>query len=165
MKVDLKVIKEIEAINYFEKCGFKETLKLQHEYRMLKDLNRIDDKGIIYNWNNTCLEAMNEIRTYFYDNFHDIYTNEWNILAKEIRDDIMPHITEIVSLRYSSTPFANREELLVSIKSNIMEILLANSVKEYYKSEFYEDLFSIYKSGHIPCGWIGSRLYGKFKIY
>lgn len=165
MNVDMKIVKEIERINFFEKCGHREKLLLNHSYRMIRSLDTIDDESLIYSWANTCQRSMNDIHSYLDKNFENVCDYEWNPLAKEIREEIMPSIDEKISLKISNTSFADREYLLISIKGNIMDIIMTSSMKEYYKSDFYEDLFSIYKAGHIACGWIGSQYYGKFKIY
>lgn len=165
MNVDMKIVKEIERINFFEKCGHREKLLLNHSYRMIRSLDSIDDESLIYSWANTCQRSMNDIHSYLDKNFENVCDYEWNPLAKEIREEIMPSIDEKISLKISNTSFADREYLLISIKGNIMDIIMTSSMKEYYKSDFYEDLFSIYKAGHIACGWIGSQYYGKFKIY
>lgn len=165
MNVDMKIVKEIERINLFEKCGHREKLLLNHSYRMIRSLDTIDDKSLIYSWANTCQRSMNDISSYLQHNYEDVLNHEWNPLAKEIREEIMPNIAEKISLKVSNTCFADREYLLISIKGNIMDIIMTSSMKEYYKSDFFEDMLSIYKAGHIPCGWIGSQYYGKFKIY
>lgn len=167
MKINMDIVKQIENINFFERCGYndRKSLQLNHGFRMIKSLDGIDDKYIRYGWDNVCLEAMNDIRSYLYDNNHDLYNHEWNPLVIEIKQDIMPHISEIISIKCLDTCFANRELLITRIKSDMIDIIVSGSMKEYYKSEFFEDMFSIYKSGHIPCGWIGSKIYGKFKIF
>ncbi len=165
MNVDMKIVKEIERINFFEKCGHREKLLLNHSYRMIRSLDTIDDESLRYSWANTCQRSMNDIHSYLDKNFENVCDYEWNPLAKEIREEIMPSIDEKISLKISNTSFADREQLIICIKADIMSIIMASSMKEYYKSDFYEDMFSLYKAGHIPCGWIGSQYYGKFKIY
>ncbi len=165
MNVDMKIVKEIERINFFEKCGHREKLLLNHSYRMIRSLDTIDDESLRYSWANTCQRATNDISIYLHHNYEDIINHEWNPLAKEIREEIMPSIDEKISLKISNTSFVDREQLIICIKADIMSIIMASSMKEYYKSDFYEDMFSLYKAGHIPCGWIGSQYYGKFKIY
>ena len=165
MNVDMKIVKEIEKINFFEKCGHREKLLLNHSYRMIRSLDTIDDESLIYSWANTCQRSMNDISSYLHDNYEDIVNHEWNPLVDDIDRDIMPNINDEIYSKCSGTNFGDRDELVRSIVHNIKQIIMASSMKEYYKSDFFEDLFTIYKAGHIACGWIGSQYYGKFKVY
>ncbi len=165
MNVDMKIVKEIERINFFEKCGHREKLLLNHSYRMIRSLDTIDDESLIYSWDNTCQRSMNDISSYLQDNYEDILNHEWNPLVDDIDRDIMPNINDEIYSKCSGTNFGDRDELVRSIVHNIKQIIMASSMKEYYKSDFFEDLFTIYKAGHIACGWIGSQYYGKFKVY
>lgn len=167
MKIDMDIAKQIENINFFERCGFndRENLSLNHSFSIIKSTDSIDDKSIRYDWDNVCQDAMNDITSYLHHNYCDVLNHEWNPLVKEIRENIMPPISEIISAKCTTTSFSDREELINSIKANIMDIIIAASMKDYYKSDFYEDMLKIYESGHIACGWTGSRSYGKFKIY
>ena len=165
MNVDMKIIKEIESINFFENCGHRDKILLNHGCRIIRSLDSIDDDSIRYSWDNVCQRAMNDISSYLQDNYEDVLNHEWNPLVDDIDRDIMPYINDEIYSKCSGTNFGDRDELVRSIVHNIKQIIMANSMKEYYKSDFYEDLFSIYKAGHIACGWIGSQYYGKFKIY
>lgn len=165
MQVNMEVVKQIENINFFEKCGQRDKLQLNHGYRLIRSLDSIDDESLIYSWDNTCQRSMNDISSYLQDNYEDILNHEWNPLVDDIDRDIMPNINDEIYSKCSGTNFGDRDELVRSIVHNIKQIIMASSMKEYYKSDFFEDLFTIYKAGHIACGWIGSQYYGKFKVY
>lgn len=161
MNINMDIVKQVENIEFFARCGFRDNLSLNHNYRMIRSLDSISDESIKRGWVGICREAMNDIRT----GIDDKYLKEWNPLVSEIRNKIMPSISNIIDERCSETCLNGKDELISCIKANIFDVIISSSVQEYYESEFFADMLSVYKAGHIPCGWIGSRLYGKFKIY
>ena len=165
MNINMDIVKQVENIEFFTRCGLNDrnmlASTLNHNFSVTKSLESIDEKAIKRGWDYVCLDAENDIcEGLGYERMR-----EWNPLVIEIKKEIMPSINNKIGLRFKETCFSGRTELISIIEHNILDVLIANSVNEYYKSEFFEDVFHIYKAGHLPCGWIGSRLYGKFKIY
>lgn len=173
MEVDMEIVKEIEKINFFERCGIRDKLELNHNCRMIRSLDKIDDHYLKFKWGNRCLDEFNDMWSFFHNKyrFHNLsMVQEWNPLAKKIREETMQPINEIIDAKAANTCFANREYFIRCIKSDVLSIILYYSlcfsgVIDGYKSEFYEDQLLIFKAGHLSCGWMGSNEYGKFLVF
>lgn len=113
-------------------------------------------------WENLNLDRVGDVTSYLSKNYRELYNKNWNNLAKEIKTNILPVINEKLDF------LIQEGRLLESMKSqvlfDIMNIVLVRSYSSVCKSEFYDELYQIYISGYIPCGWNGSYPEGNIKV-
>jgi len=57
------------------------------------------------------------------------------------------------------------ESIIDDIKFNLITILMSDLFSDYYNSEFYRQLYQIYISGHLPCGWEGKYPSGRMIVF
>ena len=85
----------------------------------------------------------------------------WNEVVKEIeRSGYIGKVSKRIKsgLKKKGIP---GEEVLVTIRADILDLFLANYFSEYYTDVFYEQMLQIYLSGHLPCGYE----WKKFRVY
>lgn len=85
----------------------------------------------------------------------------WNDAVKEIKQSgYIGRVSKRIKsgLKIKGIP---GEEVLETVRWDILHLFLANYFSEYYTDVFYEQMFQIYLSGHLPCGYE----WKKFRVY
>ncbi len=85
----------------------------------------------------------------------------WNEVVKEVeRSGYIGKVNKRIKsgLKKKGIP---GEEVIAVIRSSVSDLFRANYFSEYYTDTFYEQMFQIYLSGHLPCGYE----HGKFRVY
>lgn len=162
MKLDESVISEVLSTNWLDNCGKDENLNLDVDCIFIKEVDIVKKEIDSIRWENICLENRNELTMFLAFNKPEIYNGFWNDGVYEIKDNVLPKIRNDIKKRCNELLIENA---VVSIESNIVNIIMTLSYRAYFNSPFYENMLRIYKSGHIPCGWSGKLYNGKFKIY
>lgn len=91
--------------------------------------------------------------------------HEWNNLVNEFKSVYLPKMKR-QWINQLSLLNLNDKDVLNSITFNILGIVMADAFKEILPmSSFYVQLMEIYKSGYLPCGWLGKKDKGCFVIY
>ena len=163
MELNKEIISEILNINWFENCGNNEVLSIDENYSYIKNIDKISKNLDANRWENICLEACNMLTGYLAKNNPDIFNGYWNIAVRQIKNTVIPKIIDKLQTKVpiSGLPQSSIEYVTMDIISMIMVL----SYRSYYHSEFYEDMYIIYKNGHFPCGWLGKFPGGKFELY
>jgi hypothetical protein len=112
-------------------------------------------------WENVTLEGANKILSYLSVK-HTVIFQDWNKLIKESKDFFEKELLAII-------PHLNGFDntlLHQCLEWDIIHYLVEDSYKENLKEPFFfEELISIYESGHIPCGWTGKWPNGQMIVY
>ncbi|WP_145522062.1 hypothetical protein [Yersinia aldovae] len=130
------------------------------------DVILLNSKGFLQSiesieWENTTLEARNEITGFLAKKYSVIY-QEWNSLADDARNFveniIIPSVPQINSI--------DMDLLFTNMKWELVNYLMEDAYKNKLRMPlFFSSLVSIYELGHIPCGWVGNWPKGQLVIY
>jgi hypothetical protein len=163
MELNNTIVKDILSCNWLSNSGISQDVIPDVDCDWIKDRSHVIKNFKSIKWENICLEARNDVTGYLAKNNTDSYNDNWNILVRKVKADIIPKVIDSITeqLRKHELP----EEISDNIKMDIVSILVVLSYKEYCLSPFYEKLLEIYKSGHLPCGWDGKYPLGKFEVY
>lgn len=88
---------------------------------------------------------------YLYNKISLKELKEWNIIAEEgryfINKKIIPVIPEIEGI--------NKDCLINDISWNLLHFIIEEHYKKkkIIKTNFFRELFELYRLGHLPCGW------------
>ena len=86
---------------------------------------------------------------------------DWNDVVKEIKQSgYIGKVSKRIKsgLKLKGIP---GEEVLETVRWDLLHLFLANYYSEYYTDVFYEQMLQIYLSGHLPCGYE----WKKFRVY
>ena len=111
-------------------------------------------------WDNIRLEEVGIISTFLSRNKID---KEWNSYVAAAKAEIEPFVaTKVEVLTYPSEIITS---IIKNVKYDFVGITMSMVYQGFIHSEFYERMFLIYKSGHLPCGWHGKPDKGHFLIH
>ena len=163
MRLDKGIKDRLLKIYWLSNCGKLDNLDLTFGYTYIKNIKEIEKMLDGVKWGNTCMDARNDLTEYMSLHHSDKY-HCWNAMVDEATNDIISEVYQVVVEKCRDLQIP--EKMVVNIRSNIVNIALTYSYKEYYESAFYDDMLKIYESGHLPCGWLGGKYpNGKFKIF
>lgn len=135
---------------------------LNNNFELISDLKLASKSINGLKWENLNLDRVGDVTSYLSKNYRELYNKNWNNLAKEIKTNILPVINEKLDLLIQEGRLV--ENMKSQILFDIMNIVLVRSYSSVCKSEFYEELYQIYISGYIPCGWNGRYPEGNVKV-
>ena len=168
MKLDQEVleriselIERIESIKWFTSCGEQ----VGDSAFRLKYVNSWDEAKKYYSsieWENTQLEAQNELTVFLHRTQKDKY-QDWNEIVREAKKYIEGPFIE--KMRNEKTRFNLDEDFINNVKWDILAAIMEHVYLEYRGSVFYLHLLEIYESGHLPCGWNGEWPEGELMIF
>ncbi len=105
---------------------------------------------------NACLEKENKLR-----NAMSEVPCGWNHVVKEVKQSgYIGKVSKRIKSGLKRKGILGEEEL-VTIRSDVLFLFLANYFSAYYTDTFYEQMLQIYLSGHLPCGYE----WKKFRVY
>ncbi len=163
MKLDKDITDRLLKINWLSTCGSQEKMNLTNEYVYIKNKKDIQKTVEGVKWGNTCMNATNELTVFLSLHHVDKY-HFWNPMVYNAKDVIVSNVAQVIKDRCKELSIPDK--MVDYIFSNIVNIVVTYSYKQYYELVFYDDLLKIYEAGHLPCGWIGGKYpNGKFKIY
>ena len=162
MRLDTERKERLLKIDWLSNCGSQDVLNLTNEYIYIKKTKEIEKILDGVKWGNTCMNVVNDLTVYLSFHHQDLY-HYWNPMVDEAKDDIISVVSQQIIERCNNLGIP--EKMVDYIKSNIVNIAVTYSYKQYYELEFYNDMLKIYEAGHLPCGWLGKYPGGKFKIY
>ncbi|GLQ30008.1 hypothetical protein [Litoribrevibacter albus] len=145
-------IKErFRAIDFFRNCGGDVELPFQVD--RVSDWDAASQHFCDPEWENTTLEASNELTEFLHENFIEQY-RDWNDYADAGRAFINDELLEGMESWQSSK---NLDSVFVDcVKWDLLHALLFQQYKVELSGElpdFYGKLLSVYETGHYPCGW------------
>lgn len=148
----------LSAIKWFANVG-----KPLESFKNINQLSSIFEVGEHLGsaiWENTTLEAANEISG-FLVNKHSSLFQHWNIIACEARNYYKKNIADLVYINGIDNKLLNQ-----CVGWDITHFLIEDYYKTVLKEPlFFECLLKVYESGHLPCGWQGCWPKGNLIIY
>jgi len=157
MKISSFAKERVKVIDWFNQLG---TPPLQANYISVDQNNFIKSIESI-EWENATLEARNEI-TGFLSTKHKIIFQNWNFLADEAKDFVENSIIPLIP----SIDHIDMNIVLTNLKWDLVNYLIEDAYKDKLRMTlFFNNLLSIYESGHIPCGWDGQWPNGQLIVY
>jgi hypothetical protein len=154
----------IKSIKWFENVGkpfdFDFTMKINPVNSWDEALELCKDLV----WENTTLEAQNQLTLWLHLNAKDKY-QEWNNIAIEHKNNTLNSLVE-----KKITPFQKEQNLDITfvhcVSWDIVGALMENSyLKVGHKAYFFLELLLIYEAGHFPCGWKGEFSDGQLFVF
>ncbi len=142
-------IAEVKEINWFSNVGKEQFFSMKLKANFIGDFKKFSSSINSLDWENTTLEASNNLLEFLQiKNVKE--SNNWNKTVQQIKE-------KIDFVNNLSSTFFNQYEL--DIKSDLEWNVVMIILEKYYKSinskipVFFDDLYSIYKKGNIPCGF------------
>lgn len=163
MELNNSVVEALLTTHFFENCGKSDALLEGVNYTLLSDRNKVVKNINGIKWENICLEERNNLTGYLIRNNKDIYNKYWNILVRYIKDNVISKI--IGNIESQVTYLGLPEDIIDSIKFDIVNIIMVLTYQDYYDSPFYRNMLKIYLNGHLPCGWNGKYPKGNVYVY
>lgn len=163
MELNKNLIDEVLAINWFENCGNSDKTVLNMDCVIINEINKVEKNLNACRWENICLEACNQLTSYLVKNNPQAYNTFWNVGVREIKSSVLPNV--INKIQDKCIELCLPENTIDYVKMDIVSMIMVLSYREYFQSNFYEEMLLIYKNGFFPCGWKGKFLDGKFEIY
>ncbi|MFG1175847.1 hypothetical protein AAFN90_20105 [Erwiniaceae bacterium CAU 1747] len=158
MKISKLATERLLNINWLSDIGNKISVS---DVILAMSLNEAENYFSDPEWESVTLEESNEISGYLATKYTTIF-QDWNDVAKEAKlfftNDIKPKIPHL-------NDFDNTL-LHQCIEWDVIHYLIEDFYSEKLKAPlFFNKLVSIYESGHIPCGWVGSWPKGQLVVY
>jgi len=161
MEIKESFIKLIMECDWLRNCGRESDLGFEVEY--VKSRSKVEKliKGI--KWENVCLETGGDFTEFLHKNHKEDYNRYWNEIVVRVKKEYIIIISEAIEI--ALVEFKDKDSIMSDIKFNLVTLFMLNFYSEYYSSDFYNKMLSIYLSGHLPCGWSGNYPEGKFIVY
>lgn len=158
MKISKLATERLLNINWLSGVGNKISVS---DVILAMSLNEAENYLSDPEWENVTLEESNEISGYLATKHTTIFQG-WNDVAKEAKlfftNDIKPKIPHLNSF--------DNTLLHQCIEWDVIHYLIEDFYSEKLKAPlFFNKLVSIYESGHIPCGLVGSWPKGQLVVY
>lgn len=163
MELNNEVIKRIWLCDWFVNCGTKEDSIRGNEFERLTKISQVENSINSTKWENTCLEARNELTVYLTLNEPDVYNVYWNVLVNQIKKEVIPKVIDDIEEKAMKKCLP--EESVAYVRMDIINIIMVLSYSKYYQSSFYQKLLYVYEHGYLPCGWRGRYPKGKLLVY
>ncbi len=144
-------------------CGEKVNLDFSFDIQYEDNFENAMESISGIHWESKCLENQNRIVEYLCVNYPSRYNIIWNNIVSTINETVMGDIKKELAEHVKSGKIT--EEAYEMIVYNVVISILAYSYSEYYESFFYKDIAEVLLSGHIPCGWSGTRASGEIIVY
>lgn len=163
MKLDNHVIERIKCINWFENCGRQVNWQIDIPITYVNSWEDAKENYQLPDWENTTLEARNELTSFLYSKFRTQYSN-WNQLVRDAKKfldvEVIPKINVIKEKN-------NLDQIFIDcVKWDIMNAIMEGTFKDCnLRKAFFLDLLTIYESGNFPCGWNGKWPEGSVLVY
>ena len=111
-------------------------------------------------WENFVLEQRGDLTAYLLKNEREIF-KKWNELSRDAKERIIPIVTkQLFALVEEKKIF---ESMIPQIRFDIINISIYLTIKNEclnVSSPFFDDLYTLYRLGYIPCGYAK----GKYKV-
>ena len=111
-------------------------------------------------WENFVLEQRGDLTAYLLKNERETF-KKWNELSRDAKERIIPIVTKkMFTLVEEKKIF---ESMIPQIRFDIINISIYLTIKNEcmnVNSPFFDDLYTLYRLGYIPCG----HAKGKYKV-
>jgi hypothetical protein len=161
--LDHKFIESIRSIEWFASCGDDLQSELPIEiYRVMSwaEAKRLNDDE---NWHDAMLEAQNILTVHLHSNNRERY-RAWNEIATEAKRVCVMPLTKEVWM-----PFAATRGMSPALEQSTQWNVLGAIMEHEYRDipgcpDFFTHLLSLFRAGHLPCGWVGEFPTGKLCV-
>ncbi len=157
VRLENEVVKSLCRIDFLS-----HTRKLEIDFEIVPTLKLASKSINQLKWENLCLDRIGDVTSHLSKNYKEMYNENWNNLAMDIKKEIIPIVDEKLSVLISEGQLL--ENMKSQILFDIMNIALYKSYSLVCESEFYNCLYKIYINGYIPCGWTGEYPKGNIKV-
>ena len=148
MKIHVDVINALKVLDFL-----KEERVTNLPIIQLKSVKDAEKSINSLKWENFVLEKDGDFSVYLFKNHSDIHKH-WNSLAISAKEEIIPQIEErLDNLIADSKLVASMKD---QIKFDIVGLAIYLTIKKMVpqaESPFFDDLYTLYQAGYIPCGY------------
>jgi hypothetical protein len=153
-KITYEVIEQIRDVDLFANLGKPTTLEVSSfpHVHQLSSLDQVEENLKSLQWENFMLETRNGISLYLHYKFPNQLLN-WNVITKQYKTQLH-HFEPALS----TLP----ESLKTIVPDSFNWNILAACMESHYRKTakhlplFFTHLLTVYKAGHLPCGWLGA---------
>lgn len=163
LKIRNTMVEELVNCKWLQYCGEQQNAKYDFDILLQMDRTKAIKTLISTDWKNICLEERGNITAYLSIHNKEEYNKNWNQFTRKIKLEILPQIIEKIQESISKKNLP--ESIIDDIKFNLTTILISDVFSDYYRSEFFQQLYQIYISGHLPCGWDGEYPNGNIVVF
>lgn len=137
-RVEIKftdLFQKLLECKWLENCG--SDIDANYDFKtMLVTKEKAEKRIVSIKWQNTCLNAENDLTEYLYLNHRDEYNLFWNKQVKNITEEYYPQIERLIRTKAMKKGLS--EEVLIDVKGNFISIMMAHFYSEYFESEFWK---------------------------
>jgi len=162
MELKKDFLDKIDSCAWFENCGDGSFDRF--EVVVVKDKEKAIKNITSTKWENVYMEQQGNLTEYLFINHRDLYSESWNREIQHIKQEYLGKLLDLFVPVLENKGLTGKK-IVDNVRYNIMLLFMASFYSEYYSSEFFEQMLEIYLSGHLPCGWSGSKKSGKFMVY
>jgi hypothetical protein len=156
----------IASIDWFANVGGDFDLELPMPVSRVKTWKSAASKARSRKWDNTTLEAQNDLTSWLSLHHKKIYNERWNHLIDLHREQTIDPLKETVWM-----PLIQKQRLdprlARSFLWDILGVLMEASYRDMVEHpvDFFGELLRVYAAGHFPCGWKGRYPKGTLIVF
>ncbi|OAB38851.1 hypothetical protein [Paenibacillus glacialis] len=162
----MKSVKEfydekIAKIDWFSNCGNEINIITNLDFIHVNKWRDVE-KNINSNWDNLKLHIRNSLTSSLHENWREEY-REWNNITLEAKSLLKNGVLNELSTFIQENKLKN--SVYESVEWDLLTAMMEYAYSPYVKLGFHTELFKVYESGHIPCGWKGKWPQGSLLIF
>lgn len=161
MELKKEFLDKINSCAWFGNCGDGSFDRF--EVVVIKDREKAVKSANSIKWQNFCLDVQNDLTEYLFFNHRESYEKDWNREVIYVKQEYWSKMSDTILAALASKGLPDK--VLSHVQTDVLALFMADFYSECYTSGFYEQMLEIYLSGHLPCGWSGSKKSGKFMVY
>ena len=157
MELDTTFYGELAAVNWFITCGNGAlSLDTVAPVTWLSSLADVASSLSSDRWADARTEAQGDLTGHLARKHPESYGGHWNRLARlsraKLESDLAPRI------RAALAAITLPERCLATVLLDINRIAMYHTYAAKFQGlpEFHADLWEVYRSGRLPCGWAGA---------
>lgn len=154
----IATLEQLEKAQWFSHVGVKDT----ESSIVLSSWKEAIEHCSSVEWENLCLEAVNQYRERLLERSKERY-NKWNKIVDELKPT-----TELLVNRKIERVLSEHQLPLVfeqTVQWDILHVCMEAEYADVYPPGYYASQAYWYVKGHFPCGWEGEFPQGKLIIY
>lgn len=164
IEINKKLVERLYGIPWFQNCGEE-----------IPNLGlKVSSKGEVFKrnsslkWHNMVLDYQGDITSKLcLRRIHGEGDEEklWNGLVDEWKTAYLPRVEGVWKVNLEKVGL-NTKDINDMVRFCVLDIVMADAYKSIVSmDDFFINLFKIYESGHLPCGWSGKKDRGTVYIY
>ena len=154
----IATLEKLEKADWFTNVGVKDTTAAT----VLLSWNEAIEYCSSVEWENLCLEAMNQYSAKLLEMSKDRY-NQWNDVAVQLKSTTVPIVRRKIEsvVRENNLPKVFED----TVQWDILGVCMEAEYADIFQPGFYASQAYWYIKGHFPCGWEGEFPKGKLIVY